>query len=200
MKKVLVVLLCLATSAAMAAPLSVANPPPGAIPKYWSEAVARAAWIRKTLEASGTTKGACIEAVALDILGAMDVEWSKDAKGRGPGTRRKVVAGKEDAFSKALKENANERCKDDDNYPGGDGVALQATVRALLHFAEDNVEGWTTAGVDRFAERLREAAEAVVGMPAMLPAVLRRATTAPAAIPVPILPPSLFMKTEVDSL
>lgn len=197
--RALVVAVLIAASSAYAAPLGPSNPPPGAISKYWAQTTARAAWVRKAVEAlAPNTKGACIEAVALDILGNMDADWSVDAKGRGPGTRRYVEKGKEEDFRKALKRNADDRCKDDDG-PGGDGKALQATVRGLLQFAED-VDNWTTSGHGDLKERVRGAAEAMAGMGLFAGSAAKQGATAPVGVFLPILPPSLFMTETPDTL
>lgn len=196
--KALFLVVIIAASSVHAAPLSATNLPPGAIPKYWAELTVRATWVRTAIETlAPNSKGNCIEAVAMDILGAMDVDWSLDAKGRGPGTRRKVVAGREDDFKKALNDNADKQCNDDDQ--DGDGKALQATVRGLLHFAED-VDEWTTSGQGDLKRGVISAAEQMAGMTMFGVPAVRQAATAPAGIPMPILPPSLFMSTESDSL
>lgn len=190
----LALLLVLLSSPAFAS-LGPSNPPPGVTSKAWSEMLGRAAWVRDSVKKfSPNAKVGCIEAVALDLLGAIEVGWSTDPKGRGVGTKRTVAKGQEDAFKRALKDNADKACKDDGDGSGG----LQSSVRGLLEWA-DRQEEWTSSGYGRLKADMLHSIHGFMALGSIVPAAEGGVAAFP-SISLPILNPELFMPREDQSL
>jgi hypothetical protein len=175
---------------ALAQPLGANTPPPGAL--NWPKVHGRAQWVADSVKALAPNANvACVYAVALEILGAMEVEWSLDVKGRGPGTRRTVAPNSEFAYSDALKKNAEQQCNDK-----GGGGGLRETVRGLLFFTSSR-EDWMTERYERLTGGVTQAAQGLLSLGVLVPEGGAALPVLP-TISLPILSPELFMAREPD--
>lgn len=182
-------LMSLLTTGAQAAPLGLSNAPPGAVAAAWKKSCARASWVAEAVAAlAPSANKACIYATVLEILGEADVEISLDAAGRGPGVRRPVTKGQEDAFLKSVKENAERECKGG----GGGGGGLHATVKGLLKFASQ--EGyWATDNFESTKAKVERAAEAMLKAGLFVPVTKAAEGAAAAAGATIIFDPRVFI-------
>jgi hypothetical protein len=160
MKRLLPFVLFFFTTVAHAQ-LGPMNPPPGAVD--FRSMHRRAEWVRTSVQKLvPDADGACIYAVALELVGILEANWSTDVKERGKSPRT-VRKGQEQAFLKSLRENAESEC-------GGSGPGGKyATVRGLLEFASEQEE-WDKANFEATKRDVLRAAEGLLRLGVFAPA------------------------------